>query len=385
MKITFVSNNISIFIEELIENLRKTNSFNIYNLFIYHKPNEYILENNLNYNLYAAKLNFRNDIVKDKILGFPIKIFKYFVIKRIIREQLKCDILHIQYLSPTNRFFWKSFKKISQKIVITIWGSDFYQATNKTKKKLKKMIKECDAITFTNPIMVNDFLNYYKDIDLSNKIHVIPFGLKVLDILKNKLIISEQARKDLGFPQNKIVLVVGYSSNPIHQQAKIINLLNTLDPIYKDKLFLVLPMTYGNDEYRSIIEKLLFTSEIKSTILKEFMSYENIAKLRVATDIMINLPITDQFSGTMQEHMYAGSIVITGSWLPYHIFWEKGVYAEIISTMDNLTNKLLYVLENLNELRDKTKKNKKIIWELSSWEKNTIKWNSFYKSLIQYK
>ncbi|MEW6528197.1 MAG: glycosyltransferase, partial [Spirochaetota bacterium] len=369
MKITFVSNNISIFIEELIENLRKTNSFNIYNLFIYHKPNEYILENNLNYNLYAAKLNFRNDIVKDKILGFPIKIFKYFVIKRIIREQLKCDILHIQYLSPTNRFFWKSFKKISQKIVITIWGSDFYQATNKTKKKLKKMIKECDAITFTNPIMVNDFLNYYKDIDLSNKIHVIPFGLKVLDILKNKLIISEQARKDLGFPQNKIVLVVGYSSNPIHQQAKIINLLNTLDPIYKDKLFLVLPMTYGNDEYRSIIEKLLFTSEIKSTILKEFMSYENIAKLRVATDIMINLPITDQFSGTMQEHMYAGSIVITGSWLPYHIFWEKGVYAEIISTMDNLTNKLLYVLENLNELRDKTKKNKKIIWELSSWEK----------------
>lgn len=384
MKITFVGNDVYNFTEELIYNLKQLNEFEEFNFFIYHKDNKWYKNRAYSYyNLVTANLNFSNNHFIDKIIFLPIKFFKYIMIKKMIKRYLKADIIHIHYLSPTNRFFWKSFKKNSKKIVISIFGSDFYRIDNKKRLKLKKLIKECDALTFTNKFMAIDFINFYNDIEIENKIHIIPFGLKPLDILKDKFITVKQSKTDLDLPDDKIIVVAGYSSHSVHQQETIIELLNKMDYNYKDRIFLILPMTYGDNDYRLKIEKIIKKVNIRYRIIKNFMTYEDVAKLRVATDIMINLPISDQFSGTMQEHLYAGSIVITGSWLPYSIFWEKGAYAEVINDINDLTNKFIYVIKHLDELREKTKINKKIIWELSSWENNVKKWDKFYKNLMQ--
>ena len=72
----------------------------------------------------------------------------------------------------------------------------------------------------------------------------------------------------------------------------------------------------------------------------------------------------------MQEHLYAENIVITGDWLPYNTLDERGVFMLKVSSVDEVGEKLVYALNNLEQLKKKCERNSQIIWKLSSWEKN---------------
>jgi len=105
--------------------------------------------------------------------------------------------------------------------------------------------------------------------------------------------------------------------------------------------------------------------------------------MRLASKIMIQLQTTDSFSSSMRESLYAGEIVITGDWLPYGTLDEKGVFMLKVSSVEEVGEKLVYALNNLDSLKEKCKKNPEIIWELSSWEKNIQSWIDMYEDLLQ--
>ena len=109
------------------------------------------------------------------------------------------------------------------------------------------------------------------------------------------------------------------------------------------------------------------------------MNGSEIALIRKATDIMIQVQTTDQFSGSMQEHLYAQNVVITGSWLPYKAMKNEGIYFEEIRNIAEITDLLPEIIRNCSTYESKTHQNTEIISNLSRWENNIQAWSKLYQ------
>jgi hypothetical protein len=94
---------------------------------------------------------------------------------------------------------------------------------------------------------------------------------------------------------------------------------------------------------------------------------------------MIQLQTSDQFSGSMQEHLYTRNVVITGSWLPYKTMKDFGVNFIEIDKVSELANSLAKVIANYNEYYSNTDNNPEAILKLSSWQYNIQDWLALYR------
>jgi hypothetical protein len=88
-------------------------------------------------------------------------------------------------------------------------------------------------------------------------------------------------------------------------------------------------------------------------------------------------------TSSMLEHLAAGSVVITGKWLPYGSLEEIGVYFIRINKVDDLKETLLEVIKHLDVHLELSKKNREIMLKLMSWETNKWSWYEAYKLKIK--
>jgi len=228
-----------------------------------------------------------------------------------------------------------------------------------------------------------EFDDYY-DKRYSSKLRICRFGLAPLEVLRKLDLNKMECRKHLELPEDSLILTVGYNNSPAQQHIEILNSIQKRRREVPENLFLVFPMTYGaTDKYRKTVRKHLEQHGFRYKIFDKFMPDEEMAMLRRASDLMIQVQITDQFSGSMQEHLYTENVVITGDWLPYGTLDEKGIFMLKVSSVEEVGEKLVYALNNLDSLKEKCKKNPEIIWELSSWEKNIHSWIDMYEELLQ--
>ncbi|WWW10889.1 glycosyltransferase [Arcobacter cryaerophilus gv. pseudocryaerophilus] len=145
-------------------------------------------------------------------------LFRLWYIKSIIKEN-DFDIINIH----VSRWFYLIILPwlLKQKLIVTFYGSDFYRTSNFIKNIQKPLYKKANAITFTNPLTKNSFLEYYKDFE--NKSHVCRFGLKTLEFIdKNRGINKKVLRELLGYDLEKIIVTCGYNSTKEQQHGKIV-------------------------------------------------------------------------------------------------------------------------------------------------------------------
>lgn len=293
------------------------------------------------------------------------------------------DLCHVHFVDKQAAFLSTPLNQKCRKIVCSVWGSDFYRSSERTRRFQEQLYELSHVITFASEETMIEFDNYYRK-KYSSKLRIRRFGLVPLEVLEKFELNKMECRKHLGFPNDSLIVTVGYNNRLTQQHAKILNSVHKQKCEISDDLFLVLPMTYGGtNKYRNSVRMQLEQFGFRYKIFDRFMSDEEVAMLRKASDIMIQAQTTDQFSGSMQEHLYAENVVITGDWLPYGTLYEKGVFMLKVSSVDGVGEKLVYAVNNLDSLKEKCKKNPEIIWELSSWEKNIQSWIDMYEELLQ--
>lgn len=302
-------------------------------------------------------------------------------IKKLIRQNPNTyDAVHFHFARTIYTSLIHELRKITDKIILTVWGSDFNAASSHTKKHLRKLFSRVDIISLSNESMMDNFLNYYNWSNDDEKFKIVRFGLEPLEYLKkNKTV--KTCKEELGLPEDHIVISLGYNGSQNQQHLKIISTLNTNKDLqnWKNKLFFVVPVTYGaSKEYLLELEMALAKFDFPYILYKKFLSEREIACLRLHTDIMIQLQQNDQFSGSMQEHLYAGGVVITGSWLPYSPLTKAGIYLKSIDRVEELGDELYNVLLNLKAEKERCMKNRELIYHLSSWKNNVEKWIELY-------
>lgn len=336
-----------------------------------------------------SKTNIEFDVLtlentyKEKVESGVIKnVYTYSDLNRmneILNSNDKYDIIHVHFLTPFYGEVAEQIRNKCTKLIITIWGSDFYRTTNEQKEQQRKLVEKADIITFDNDVTMDDFAKYYNIIN-KEKLSINRFGLTALEYIKDlEDVECDQIKEEYNIPQDSIVVTCGYNANPAHNHLEIIKSIKQIKNNLPQNMCYIFPMTYQRDEkYCDIVKHELEKSGLKYIILEKFMEFEEIAKLTKITDIMIQVQTTDTLSATMQEHMYNGNIIITGSWLPYKPLKEVGAYFLEVFSVDKIGEKLTEVMKDFSMLKQNCLKNKNIIWNFSAWENTVESWKKVY-------
>lgn len=305
------------------------------------------------------------------------------VIKDVNENINQYDVVLLHGLWQLNCYI---FSRLNTKNIFTvgaIWGSDFYKRVNNS--PLFEIIDQCNLMIISTQQMVEDMLKV-KKIN-KEKIRNCLFGLAPLQkLFELQKITSKESKKFLGFEEDDFVIICGYNGSPNHQHLKILSVLMEIKPHLPAKTKLVLPITYGGSKkYKEEVKQALEETGFDYVVYEDFLKDDEIAYLRKATDLMIQIPVTDAFSGSLQEHLFAQNIVIAGSWLPYKSLRDKGIYFETIDNVNELKGKLIFVLQNFAELKNKiVESNTPEKFKSSLWSECIKDWHSAINEYRSY-
>lgn len=327
------------------------------------------------------QINFNSFKYKflSKIKGIS-RIYRFVLYNRLVSSLKEYHFVHFHFVDVDSFFLTNLIKKkFTSKIILSIWGSDLYKLEKKNERDFINTVNAAQIITFTN----EKSSDYFKEKFSweSDNLRICRFGLAPLENLKKLKLSKSECKRKLGISENKIAITIGYNLSPAQQHLKILQQFEKDElKLLKDRILLLFPITYGGTiKYKEELLKKIKELPFEYYIFDTFLSDEQIALIRKASDIMIQLQETDQFSGSMQEHLFAENIVITGSWLPYGTIKENGGWFLEIDEFHKIENLILEIFNNPNKYEEQTKFNSKVVEELSSWEKNIKLWNHIYE------
>lgn len=301
------------------------------------------------------------------------------LIFRILPLINQYDFIHYHYVDFFSYLISLLVKeKGKSRQIASIWGSDMYRAKGINRFGLRKLIRRSFRISIANPESRVHFEKLFPE--KADRVLPLRFGLKPLEYLTGLNRSREEAKRELGWNPNKRTVVIGYNLQLIQQHLRILDQLARPEMLaWADKIHLVLPITYaGTQSYKEQILNRLKELPFEFTVYQKYLPDEEVALIRLAADVFIQLQTHDQLSGSMQEHLFASSVVITGSWLPYRMLKEEGVWFLEIDRMNELAPMLSNVLENYDDYSARTANCRELIGKLSLWENNIRQWMELY-------
>ena len=321
--------------------------------------------------VYEVQFNF---IHKIKLIR---KYFKFYQYKKLISALPNYDYVHFHFIGRESQYILKQISKnTNSKIITSIWGSDMFR------NKSKRFISTCeisDILTFTSKDSIDFFKSKYNW--TKENINLCPFGLAPLEYLKKLTKTKTECKVDLKLNPEKIVITVGYNMAPQQQHLEILdqfldkNLLKL-----KDKVQIVLPITYGGSiNYKQNLLRKLNKLPFEYKVFDSYLSDNDVAKIRKASDIMLQFQITDQLSGSMLEHLFVKNIIITGSWLPYKSLKENNCWFYDVKKIKEIKLLIPQIISNYELISKKTDNNPKLISSLYSWNITIKDWINLYK------
>lgn len=290
----------------------------------------------------------------------------------ILSRRDKYDVIELHYVNLFNRTLIKYYKKISKKVIAVPWGSDIFRISKRKYSSMKKLLLQCDKINCITESMYQKIFEITDKKITEEKITSCRFGLDCLEeicLLRKKEIPIIELSEILELPvSNEKTIIITVGSNGSEGQQHL-GIIESISKYNFENVFFIFPVTYGiNDHYLSQISAALKNLKMPSVLLTEFMTSKQIASLRLLSSFFIQLQITDTLSGAMLEHLYAGSVVITGSWLKYDVLDKMGMYLQKVDHVSEIGDKLHSLISVFDSEKNLTNKNQKAVWELASWE-----------------
>ena len=297
----------------------------------------------------------------------------------------KYDIINFHSLYPETLSYIKYIEP-KKKVILSFWGSDLFQVFGlRWYYEQINALDRADLITVHSDDMKRVVMSKFGS-ELQSKIVPILFGLEdeVLDEIDKAKKIKPHNHffQKYNIPENKINITIGYCGNTICNHLYIIDELLNIDPSIKEKIHLLVPMTYGyfTKEYLDAVKIKITESGISFTLFTDYLSPDELMQLRVTSDIMIMMNKSDALSASVCEAIYAENLLISAIWLPYSplravkIFFNETDFSE-------LREIVTYSVNNIIEIKPKLTDNPERIRRLVSFNNNFNKWTRIFESL----
>ena len=259
------------------------------------------------------------------------------------------------------------------RVIAIAYGSDVLRRVKRRDWLLSFGLKRLDEIAATNSNVLDSLLADFPFL-LKSKPQIIRFGLPVFDSLDAVGNLSPQAaRASLGFAAEKQLVCLGYSASAGQQQLQLIEFFAKHANDLNQTQF-VIPVQYGDIKIRKQVEASCAAINARLGAeqfhaLTDFHDPQISAVMRRATDVLINHSISDAFSATVQEVVYAGNLVLAAEHLPYRSMPGFGSailsYKSLEEALERLRPKALIAWQE--SAATSTEKNKECLYSTSSW------------------
>lgn len=300
-------------------------------------------------------------------------------IKAVLKEG-SFDLINMQFVDYTELADAVILKYLLKtKLLLSYWGSDLFRETENKLTRMGRFVRYADFITFDNRDLEIKFRKTYKWADRMPSRTVL-FGLPVLDIImdKRKSENEKNIREKWGLPKGKTVIAVGYNGMPSQQHKQVLQAIKKLDTKNKKRTVLLLQMSYGGTkEYRRFVVSAARRTGCECIDIQRFLTDEEVAELRIVTDIFINAQTTDAFSGSVCENLFAGTVLLNAEWLCYKEFEKYNFKYLEFREFDEITALVGRILEHKPDVST----NENLIWRLRSWECCAPKWEKVYRRM----
>ncbi len=210
-----------------------------------------------------------------------------------------------------------------ERVVGVAFGSDILRRVPNRDAWLRFGLRRLDAIAATNDNVMQVILNGFPEFMHRDR-RIIRFGLPVFDAidrLRTQGVTPQKARTQLGYAPESTLISLGYSASKGQRQLELIDYFSQYVGTFSEVDFIV-PVQYGSPEVIAAVKAAChrinaILPEARFHPLTAFHDPENSALMRLATKVLINHSISDAFSGTVQEVIYAGNLVLAAEHLPY--------------------------------------------------------------------
>jgi len=274
-------------------------------------------------------------------------------------------------------------------VVLHVWGSDLLNTGGiQAYTAQYEAIKRADFIIINTIEMTQYFLAKFGR-EFAPKIRNAFF---VIDNEMMKRISESDAsalRKKFtgryGIDERKIIIEAGYNASVFQKHLEIIEQLNLLAKELKEKIHVVIPMTYGlgtnSGDYLNAVRKAAARSLFSTTVIDSYITPEEVLELIASTEIKLNLRETDNLNTAMIESFCSDTIAVNGSWMPYGTLRRIGVYYREIDSIGHLKNELEVIINNLECERKKTINNSKKVREFFDNSRVAVDWIRAYEEI----
>ncbi|MBO7271953.1 MAG: glycosyltransferase [Bacteroidaceae bacterium] len=337
-------------------------------------------------NIYLDNLTTLNTKVwHDKIKGIRTLLHPFHASKELKKflDGKYYDIIHCHWIIPPV-VLTRNIHKHCNKLFATFWGREWHnfkilRSHKIYKKELDRFVEEIDYII--NSIGLKE--NISKIYPQLAKKHIEGYlGSAALDDLYELMDKEDKAtsKAKLSIDPSKKVVLIGYSGKPLHQHINIITELSKRSEL-KDKIHILAPMTRGAEkEYCDKVNAALISSGYTYTLLRDrFLSNEEVARLRYATDITLQLSTTDAFSRSIIECLSAKSVLIYGNWLNYGVNMSNNRFTgyEVKDIKEGI-DKLAIISNNLEQYSNEVEQNSKNGKAKNIWSECIKDWVNAY-------
>ncbi len=303
------------------------------------------------------------------------RLARSFRYSRMISKLGDYDVANIHYASRFYSDVAGALRKRAKSLVVTIWGSDFLRIADADRLRLGRLFSFSNLVTFNNPDIRARFEAFYGSGKYPTRI--LRFGLKSLDII-DRIASGEDrdsCKSRFGIAPGKITVACGYNASKAQQHVKMLKDLSRLPARAKEKIHLILQLSYGGDaDYVGEVKVAAAEAGLDFTAIEKIMTLEDVCRLRIASDIAVNIQSTDSFSASIQEHCYCGSRMIVGKWLPYALLEDMGYRFDKVRGDGDIAPALERIIDGRVARPENLEQCKKSLHELSSWSVLAPEW-----------
>lgn len=300
---------------------------------------------------------------------------------RAIKKAGHFDVCHLHYLDDYNILFGTLAGKFCATVIAHYWGSDWLRAGGAMRRRQEELLQISDYVVTDSREIYHQIEAYYGG-QFDSCLRLIRFKVPVIEEIRQGNV-TEDVKKAFmekyEIPADKVVIACGYSGSPAHQHLEILNAAARIPDSIKRAAFLVIPVTYGTiPQYVNELEARLRRSGFQSLVIREYLSDLDVACLRSAVDVFVNMQQTDAYSSTLLEYTYLNKIIINGSWLDYSDLEKAGAFYEKAGGFDDLTAILEYSIACFREEEAKFSSNRQAVHKYQDpLEKNEL-WRELY-------